>query len=269
MAAAALALLSFLPASAEDVSERPPEERLMYANDWAAMVEEYWPKIALGDVDAMVVSYEALNSCSHFRDAILVSGDLNEFETEMAGEHPEMLRFGRGIFYKCKRLVERFDWYPGWQDLRLRAALAGDSHSRIALLRDFYYLRNERPRESFPFSPAEFVIEALDNRDPKLFTFAAVTDAPWGIREENGLVVSSAWRLVYCHYKGNCRSRESMRVYCLFVAEECTRYDNLYQQIEAEAAGEHNFAAAQEMAAELIEAIEARRYDDLGLLIVD
>ena len=186
----------------------------------------------------------------------------------MAGQHPEMLKFGRGIFYKCKQLVERFDWYPGWEQLRLRAALAGDRASRLALVRDFYRYRLERPREEFPFSPAQFVLDALGDRDPMIFNLIEAIDAPWGLRERNGPVVSAAWALVFCHYYGNCESRESMERYCVFMAPECTRYRNALEMFETEAGSEDNLTAAQDMAGELISAIEQERYEDLGLILV-
>jgi len=254
--------------SATEQNATSPDDLILYSNDYAGLVEEHWPRISLGEVDAMVVSFEALNNCWHFREPISASDDLDEFETEMAGQHPEMLKFGRGIFYKCKRLIERFDWYPGWEQLRLRAALAGDRGSRLALLRDFYQHRLERPREEYPFSPAQFVVEALGDRDPKIFNLIAVIDAPWGLRERNGPVVSAAWGLVYCHYKGNCATRESMQRYCVFMAAECTRYQNALEMIRTEAGSENNFAAAQDMAGELISAIEQERYEELGLILV-
>ncbi len=245
-----------------------PDDLILYSNDYAELVEEYWPRIRLGDVDAMVVSFEALNNCWHFREAISASNDLDEFDNEMAGQSLNMLKIGRGFFYKCKQLVERFDWYPGWKQLRLRAALAGDRASRLALVRDFYRYRLERPREEFPFSPAQFVLDALGDRDPEIFNVIAVIDAPWGLRERNGPVVSAAWGLAYCHYKGNCESRESMERYCVFMAPECTRYQNALEMIGAEAGSEKNFTAAQDMAGELISAIEQERYEDLGLILV-
>jgi len=243
-------------------------ETLLYSNDFSELVEEHWPRIRLGDLDSMVISYEALNTCSHFREAISVSNDLDEFERAMAGQHPEMLKFGRGIFYKCKRLVERFDQYQGWGNLRLRAALAGHRGSRLAVVREFYRYRNERPREDVPFSPAEYALEALADRDPEIFKLIAVFDAPWGLREQNGPVVSAAWGLVYCHYEGNCASRESMERYCVFMAPECTLYENALEMFEVKAGSDDNLAAARDMAGELITAVEEERYTDLGLLLV-
>lgn len=254
--------------SATEQRATSPDDLILYSNDYAELVEEHWPRIRLGDVGAMVVSFEALNNCWHFREAISASSDLDEFDREMAGQSPGMLKYGRGIFYKCKRLVERFDWYPGWQQLRLRAALAGDRGSQLALVKTFYHYRLERPREEFPFSPAQFVFDALNDRDPKIFNLIAAIDAPWGLRESNGPVVSAAWGLVYCHYKGDCESRESMERYCVFMAPECTLHQNVLEMIETEAGSEENFAAAQDMAGELISAIEQQRYEDLGLLLV-
>jgi hypothetical protein len=256
------------PISATEPKTTSPKDLILYSNDYAELVEEYWPRISLGDVDAMVVSYEALNNCWHFRQAISASNNLDEFELEMAGQHPEMLKFGRGIFYKCKQLVERFDQYPGWDQLRLRAALAGDRGSQLALVRDFYRFRLERSREEFPFSPAQFVLEALDGRDPELFNMIAVIDAPWGLRENNGAAVSAAWGLVYCHYKENCESSESMERFCVHMAPECTRYQNALEMIRYEAGNDENFVAAQDIAGELVAAIAQGRYDDLGLMLV-
>lgn len=243
-------------------------EILLYSNDFSELVEEHWPRIRLGDVESMVIAYEALNTCSHFKAAISVSNDLDEFESAMAGQSAEMLKFGRGIFYKCKQLVERFDQYQGWGNLRLRSALAGHRGSRLSVVREFYRYRHERSREDFPFSPAEYVLEALDDRDPEVFKLITVFDAPWGLREQNGPVVSTAWGLVYCHYDGNCASRKSMERYCVFMAPECTLYENALEMFESKAGTEENLAAAQGMARELISAVEEERYTDLGLLFV-
>lgn len=255
--------------AAEEDRSKKAADIILYSNDHAALVAQYWPRIRLGDVDAMVIAFEALNTCWHFKDAVSAADDLDEFESEMAGQHPMMQKVGRGVYFKCKQLVEQFDWYPGWEQLPLRAALAGDPGSRLLLVRDFHRYRLERPRESYPFSPAQFVLEALDDRDPELFLLIAITDAPYGLREQNGPVVSAAWRLVSCHYKGNCKSHESMERYCVFMAPECTQYKNAFELIEAESGGGENFAAAKEMADKLISAIERGLYEELGLILVN
>lgn len=267
MACAVLAWLPTGPVPAEESQAASPGELIMYSNDYAELLEEYWPRISLGDVDAMVVSFEAMNICANFKDAISASETLDDFDEAMAGQHPGMIEFGRGIFYKCKRLVERFDWYPGWEQLRLRAALAGDPLSRVMLVSDYYRYRKERPREDFPYSPAEFVIEALDERSPEMLNFIQVRDAPWGLREENGAVIETAWGLVFCHYYGKCETSESMARFCAMMTPECAHFDNALEMITSEAGGDENLAAAYEKADTLIAAIEQRRYGDLGLVI--
>ena len=262
----ALLLPGTFSAAEEIGAER--DDVFLHSEDYAELVEANWPRIALGDVDAMYISFTALNNCWHFKDAVRASESLEEFDKEMEGEHPGMIRFGRRIFSRCKRLVERYDWYPGWEQLRLRAALAGDRQSRLDVVRDFYRFRFERPREDFPYSPAQFVLEALDDRDPMLFGVIAITDAPWGLREQNGPIVKTAWFLVYCRYKGNCDSRESMKITCAAQNPACNRYENAFEAIRADAGSEDDFAAAENMADELISAIEEKRYDDLGLVIV-
>ncbi len=268
VAVLAAAVLAAVPIAIADEEQYSLNEILLHSNDNLDLVNEYWPKIRSGSAKAMAISHEAINNCTHFRSKIQAANTIDDFDLSMQDEQPAMQRYGHGVYFKCKRLVERFEDFPGWERLRLRAALAGDPMSRLYIVSDFYRFRNETPRESFSFSPALYITEALDKRNPAVFMMFAVGAAPWGMRKDADPIVSIAWELVACEYTGNCDARSSLENACLFMTDDCLKFDNVYEMLRARAGGDDQYARARELADDLKDKVEAGLYDDLGLDLV-
>lgn len=248
----------------------PTQEILLRSNDYLDLLRRYWPRIRLGDVEAMVVSYEALNNCSYFREAIQKSENINDFDALMANEQQGMREFGRGIYYKCRELVDHYDDYPGWERLRLNAALAGDRYSQLMVVNDFYRYRGQNgfSRENISFSPAEFLIAALEDRDSKVCSLIAAAEAPGGMRKDSSKVTTAAWMLVGCEYNDNCEDPSSMEVFCTMMSSECTKYANVRELIRAVVDNDQQFVQAQERARDLMAKIASRDWEELGLDLV-
>ncbi len=263
-------LFATVPIRAAD-SDNAIKQMLLRSNDYLGVVQSYWPRAAQGDIEAMIVVYNALNDCSWFSDKIRESDDINEFETLMRREDPNNLVYGRGIFYRCRNLVEHYDDYLGWEDLRLRAALAGDRGSRVMLVGEYFFYAHfyDVPREAFSYSPAAWLIEAIENRDSRMFSILAEAgESTPGMRDDMSPTVTAAWKLVTCHYGTDCSVPESMEDYCLYMTDECGQFDNMLAVIRHNAGGVEQFAAAQEIAAAYVRHIEDKRYDLLGLNLV-
>ena len=247
-----------------------PEVILLRSNDYLELLNEHWPRISLGDVDSMVIAYNALNNCWWFREKLRQSSDVDEFVDLMKDEHPDMQEFGRSIYFQCRNVVDKYDLYPGWKSLRLRAAIAGDRHSRLMLVQTYYRQRYEKnaPREKFGYSPAEYLIEAIEDLDPNAFVFIALGEAPYGMREDSSPVISAAWWLAACHYSKNCLEPGSMALFCNAMASDCLKYANGMERIRAKVGSPERFSQAQQKAKELVRLVEDRLYEDLGLDLV-
>lgn len=246
------------------------KEVLVRSNDYLATLNEYWPRISKGDAEAMAISYDLLNNCFNFKDEIQRAADINELEQILVEQSHNSRDFGLGVYYKCKRLVEVFDQYPGWEKLRLRAALAGNQRAQVALVRDFYMDRKNLglPREAFPFSPAAFLTSAIEDRYPDAAYIISLGVHPWGPRKDALNVTSAAWLLVYCDFRGDCSAASSMRIYCIMMTPECQRYANFEELIRDSVSSDEEFAAAEKQAAVLLQRIRQRDWDQLGLDLV-
>ena len=270
----AIAVMLSLPWNASSSREthrlEPTQEILLRSNDYLELLQRYWPRIRLGDVEAMVVSYEALNNCSYFRAAIQKSEDINDFDALMANEPQGMREFGRGIYYKCRELVDHYDDFPGWERLRLNAALAGDRYSQLMVVNDFYRYRGQNglSRENISFSPAEFLIAALEDRDSKACSLIAAAEEPGGMRKDTSKVTTAAWMLIGCEYSDNCDDASSMEVFCTMMSSECTQYANARELIRDVVDNDQQFAQAQQRARDLMAKIVNRDWEELGLDLV-
>ena len=262
-----LALVLALAAYADD-SEPTLNQVVFRSNDFLTLVEEHWPQAMRGDATAMAIAYEALNNCSHFQDQIQSAETIDDFDAAMKDEHPSMQKYGHGIYFRCKQLVEHYDDYPGWRGLRLKAAVAGEPTSRLFMVSDFYRFRRERPREAFPFSPAVWVTEALEVRFRSVFSMIATGEAPWGLRRDSDPEVSIAWLLVGCHYGRDCEEASSVEPACWFMTDACGRFHNQFEVIRDKAGSDEAYQRAEAKAAGLIEKIDAGLYDELGLDLV-
>jgi hypothetical protein len=238
------------------------------SNDYLELVREYWPKISLGDSLAMAVSYDALNNCWHFKDEIAQAESVDDLDELLSSRHPQDLKFAKGIYYKCRTLVHHYAEFLGWQDLRLRAALSGDIRSKVTISLDFYRLRDERPRELLPFSPGEFLIEAMRSGDSMVFTAIGTLGVSYGLRLDTSPTTSVAWQLVSCKLRGNCGHPSSMKVFCAFMTPECTKWKNAYEYLEHQAGGDEAYAIANRKAEDIYAKVQQQRFEELDLDLV-
>ena len=139
---------------------------------------------------------------------------------------------------------------------------------QLWLVKDFYRYRNERPRESFPYSPAGFLIDTLAKGNRFALAIIAMGESPWGVRIDNDPLISVAWFLLICDYRNDCDKRSSMNRDCEFMTDNCLKYDTAYDMYLDRAGSPERFAMAQEMATTLKQKVETGQYDDLGLDLV-
>ena len=244
------------------------QDLLNTSNDYLELVREYWPKIRQGDAQAMTVCYDALNNCGHFKDAIAQAESIDDLDELLASRHSNDRKFARGIYYKCRNLVRHYDEFPGWQDLRLRAALAGDIRSKIFVTLDYYRHRDERPRELLAFSPAEFLIDAMTSGDSMVFAAIGGLGVKYGLRKDTTQTTSIAWELVSCKLRGNCGDASSMGVFCAFMTSECSQYSSAYEYFRDQAGSDDAYAIAQEKAEEIQMKVQQRRFEELDLNLI-
>lgn len=243
-------------------------ELLANYNDHLELVRKYWPRVGKGDLLAMTVTYTALNNCANFKEEISAADNVDDLEASLQGKraHSDIL-FAKGVFYQCKSLVEHYAEFPGWPDLQLRAALAGDIISKIYIALQYYSLNNKRPREDFPFSPAQFLIDAMVAGNYLVFGQIAENAHARTILKNKSQTTITAWSLLSCKYYDYCDRPESLNNICRFMLPECLVAKNL-RDLYRKRVGEGVFAAANILADELYLAVQQKRFEDLGLNLV-
>ncbi len=262
-----IGLTSFSTAFGETKDQTIPQI-LSASNDFLDLVRQYWPKIGSGDLQAMTVSYEALNNCANFKDEISAADNVDDLEASLQGRHPETIRFGKGVYFKCKRLVEHYAEFPGWRGLRLQAALAGDIRSKIWLVRQYYHNKDKRPREDFPYSPGAFLIDAMTAGHPMVFGVIASSAPYYDLLQDKSQTTVVAWWLLSCKYRDDCDKPESLTTYCIFMSPECIAFENLLDLYRQRAGSDEVYAAAQRLADDLYLKVQQRRFQELGLNLV-
>lgn len=241
---------------------------LVNSDNYLELVQKQWAKIRLGDVQAMVVSYEAINNCWNFKSEIDQSDNIDEFEDILREQRPREVVFGKGIFHKCRQLVERLNEFPGWQDLRLRAALAGHVTSRLYLVLDFYRYRHEQPREAFSYSPAGFLTDTMLEGHSVAFSMVGEVGVEYGIRQDRSETTSIAWSLISCRIRGDCDDASSMAILCANMAPECAQSRTVYEMLEGRAGSQENYAEANRRADELQAKVKQRLFEELDLDLI-
>lgn len=244
------------------------QDILLTSNDYLELVREYWPKIGTGNVQAMAIAFDALNNCSHFKSAIRSADNVDDLEELLSDRHPQDVVFAKGVFYKCKGLVDRYDEFPGWQRLRLRAALAGDLPSRIFMAFNYYRNRDTSPRAEVPFSPAEFLTGAMLAGDPTVFVMIALAPPQLRLRTDISKLTTIAWRLLECRFRGDCDEPTSLKEYCAYMVPECLEANNAHELWRLRAGTEAKYAEANRRAEHLFQKIRERSFEELGLDLV-
>ena len=202
------------------------QDILMTSNDYLSLVREHWPKVNAGSLQSMAIVYDAMNNCGHFKSAIQQADNVDKLEILLADRAPEDVDFAKGMYYKCKGLVESFNEFPGWDRLRLRAALAGDSRSRVYIAFAYYYQRDTSPREEVPFSPAEYLTGAMQKGDPLVYGMIAHAQPALRLRTDNSTVTTVAWGILECRFRGDCDRPSSLRAHCNFMKQDCLEAAN-------------------------------------------
>ena len=255
--------------TAQSLAEDQSVPRLLTtSNDYLELVREYWPRIGQGDILAMTVTYAALNNCGNFRKEISTADNVDELDASLQGRHPNDILFAKGIYHKCKRLVDNFAEFPGWDTLRLRAALAGDISSKIWMASEYYHNKGKQPREDFPYSPGEFLTDAMASGHYMVFGLIAETGPYYDILQDKSTTTRVAWWLLSCKYRDDCSTLGSMNVMCTYMVPECVGARNLYDVYRKRAGNDAVYAAAQSLADELYLKVQQRRFEELGLNLV-
>ena len=255
---------SISTADSQDGEQTVPQI-LSTSNDYLELVRRYWPRISRGDVLAMTVSYAAMNNCGNFKEEISAADNVDDLESLLQGKHPNDILFAKGIYYKCKRLVENYGEFPGWNGLRLRAALAGDIPSKIWMAFEYYSNKKQQAREEIPYSPGAFLTDAMAAGHHMVFGMIAETGQHYDILEDKSQTTRIAWWLLSCKYRDDCAEPESMNVMCTFMVPECVGSQNLYDVYRKRAGSEAVYDAAQGLANELYLKVQQARFTELGL----
>lgn len=263
--AAACCLFGAKQAAASETAEI--QQLLDTSSDYLELVREYWPKIS-GDAMAMTIVYDALNNCSTFEKEISRANSVDDLDALLAGRHPTDVKFGKAIYYKCKPLLDHLAEFPGWRGLRLRAAQAGDVRSKVLVSLEYYRYRDQRPRESIRFSPAGYLVEALQTRDPFPFKVIGVMGVGYGLRLDDSTTTTVAWQLASCRLSGDCDDPSSMKTYCAFMTPECTAWRTAYEHLRHQAGGDEAFEEAMRKADSILRNVEQQRFDQLDLDLV-
>ena len=243
-------------------------EMLSASNDYLELVRKYWPRVGSGDIQAMTVSFAALNNCGNFRSEISAADTIDDLEASLQGQHPQTITFAKGIYFKCKRLVEHYAEFPGWGNLRMQAALAGDIPSRIWLALEYYSYKDSRPREDFPYSPGAFLTEAMAVGHPMVFALIGAFGHHRDILQDKSKASLIAWSLLACKYHGGCDEPESMKYMCIFMTPECVNSENVLDMLRQRAGSDEVHTAAQRLADELYVKVQQKRFEELGLNLV-
>lgn len=248
--------------------DRALPQILTTSNDYLELVRQNWPKIRVGDVLAMTVTYAALNNCGNFKDEISAAENVDDLEASLQGRGPQEILFAKGIYYKCKRLVENYAEFPGWGGLRLRAALAGDITSKIWMAFEYYHNKDKQPRENTPYSPGAFLTDAMAAGHHMVFGMIAENGPYYDILQDKSQTTRIAWWLLSCKYRDDCDKPDSMNIMCIFMVPECVGSENLFDVYRQRAGGEAIYTAAQRLADELYLKVQQRRFEELGLNLV-
>ena len=238
---------------------------LYTSNNWYELVNEYWPRSRLGDVDAMVISYNALNNCYTFKDAVLAAESIDEIRLLLAGRAEEDILFAEGQYFRCKELVNHFDEFPDWQGLRIRAAMAGDHSSMVWAAIDYYRLQNEISREEITYSPGEFLVQLMVAGYPPVFDMIGDYGRYYDILNDPSDESQLAWLLLACKFRDICDKAESIKQYCAYMMQECMNAENLYDVYRQKAHNPQVYATAEKMADDLYAKILEKRFDELGV----
>ena len=243
----------------------PVLKEYLESDNWFEFLQKYWDRAQGGEIEPMVRVYEALNTCRVFQEAIRKSESREELESKLRVTHHETdVKVGLMVFERCKPLVTEFNQFPDWERLKFQAALAGHPQSKARMVVDYYSYRKTVDREDVPFSPAEFLIEALASHEPEVFAIVG------GFGKHNGMLVDTSdantygWKLLSCRFGLECDTDKHLRALCTTSPAECEGAETLYDYYR-NAIGEDAYIAAEQRADVLHALVLEQRWDDLGV----
>ncbi len=259
-------------AAEEDLSDGTlvdVEQAFLESEDYYYFAKTYWARAASGDTYAMVMVHNALMWCDGMAEAIRRLPDAEAF-AEKARKNPNLANkeFAQTMYHRCYNVAHHFDEFPGWESLRVQAALAGHSMAQVWTAIDMYVLesRGETDLNYEGLTPGPLLIQALASRDPSVYGHIGEAGSQYGLLEDPSEVNARAWQLLACRFGRDCKSRASLDVYCATNFPNCHTANSLEGMLRSEW-GNDSYNAAWIRSAELKQLILEERWDELGLRI--
>lgn len=245
------------------------EEAFLESEDYYHFAKTYWGQAASGDTDAMVMVHNALMWCDGLAEAIRHSPDSKSFSEKVKKDYgPQQKEFVMTMYHRCVNVVHHYEEFPGWQKLRVKAALSGHSMAQVWTAIDMYVLesRNETDVTYEGLTPGPLLIQALASHDPNVYGPIGETGTKYGLLEDSSEVNARAWQLLACRFGRDCQSRASLDVYCATNLPDCHYARNLEELLQSRW-GSAAYDAAWDRSGELEQLIQEERWGELGLRI--
>jgi Na+-transporting methylmalonyl-CoA/oxaloacetate decarboxylase gamma subunit len=248
-----------------DNAMHPILAEYLETDNWLDFVQKYWDRAQAGEVEAMVRVHDALSTCSLFQKEINASETKEELETKLReSRHETDVNVGVSVFEKCKPLVSELHNFPGWGQLLFQAALAGHPQSKARVVIDYYINREYIDRDELPYSPAEFLIEAMESHQPEVFAMVGSFAEYYSILEDTSDSNTYGWKLLGCRFGMECDTDKHFKAGCATSPPECDGAETLYDYYR-NVIGDDAYIAAKQRANNLHALVLEQRWDDLGI----
>ena len=243
-------------------------DEYLASDNWLVFVQKYWDRAQAGDVEPMVRVHDALSTCGVFEKDIIAVSTIEEFEERLRKTRTETdINVGVTVYERCKPLVTEFDDFPGWERLQFQAALAGHPQSKARVVMSYYQNQNLLDREDVPFSPAEFLIEAMESHEPEVFAMVGGFAEHFGVLEDTSDANTYGWKLLGCRFGMECDTNKHFKAGCATSPPECEGAESLYDYYR-NVIGDISYLAAEQRADELYALVLDSRWDELGVKYV-
>lgn len=243
----------------------PILEEYLASQNWLEFVQKYWDRAQSGEVEPMVRVHDALSTCSVFEKDINASANKEEFKLRLQEtRHDTDVSVGLTVFDRCKPLVPVLDQFPGWERLQFQAALAGHPQSKVRVVMSYYQNQNVVDREDVPFSPAEFLIEAMESQEPEVYAMVGGFAEHFEVLEDTSDANTYAWILLGCRFGMECGTDKHFKAGCATSPPECQGAESLYDYYR-NVIGDDSYLAAEQRADELYTLVLQQRWDELGI----